>query len=135
MTTGWSRTRSWDADASNIGAARHFVDLELSSHGLEAVVPDARLVVSELVTNAVRHAGSRFSVTVDVTDGVVLLRVTDPSSTLPFPVHATPLMDSGRGLIIVAELAEDWGVTLEPQGGKSVWAHIATPAHPDGHAG
>ena len=135
MTTGWSRTRSWDADASNISEARHFVAFELSAHGLEDVVPDARLVVSELVTNAVRHAGSRFSVTVDVTDGVVLLRVTDPSSTLPVLVHATPLMDNGRGLVIVAELSQDWGVTLEPQGGKSVWAHILTPAHPDGHGG
>lgn len=132
MTTGWSQTRTWDADATNVAAARHFVALELSVHGLDDAVPDACLVVSELVTNAVRHAGSRFSVTVDVTDRALLLSVTDPSSTLPTPMHATPLHDSGRGLRIVAELSANWGVTPGADGGKSVWALIASPAHPDG---
>ena len=131
MTTGWSRTTTWDADAANIAAARQFVALELADHGLDDAVPDARLVVSELATNAVRHAGSRFTVTVDVTGGAVLVTVTDPSSALPFPVHASPLHDSGRGLGIVAELSARWGVTPEPHGGKSVWALIA-PALPDG---
>ena len=132
MTTGWSRTRTWDADASNIAAARHFVALQLATHGVDDAIPDARLVVSELATNAVRHAGSRFTVTVDVTDGAVLVSVTDPSSALPSPVHATSLHDSGRGLGIVAELSANWGVTPEPHGGKSVWALIAAPAHLDG---
>jgi anti-sigma regulatory factor (Ser/Thr protein kinase) len=131
VTTGWSRTRTWDADASNIAAARHFVALQLAVHGLDDAVPDARLVVSELATNAVRHAGSRFTVTVDVTGGAVLVTVSDPSSALPFPVQASPLHDSGRGLGIVAELSASWGVTPEPHGGKSVWALIA-PALPDG---
>ena len=133
MTSGFlTRTMTWDAEASNIAEARRFVADELVAHGLDDAVPDARLVVSELATNAVRHAGSRFSVSVDVMGADVTITVTDPSSTLPTLLHATSLHDNGRGLAIVAELSSSWGVTPEPHGGKSVWALIVTPAHRDG---
>jgi len=127
----WSHETRFSAEPTSAAQARAFVSQHLLGHGMPHLVDDIELVVSELATNAVRHAGSRFTVTVDVTGGAVLVTVSDPSSALPFPVQASPLHDSGRGLGIVAELSASWGVTPEPHGGKSVWALIA-PALPDG---
>ena len=83
MTAGRSHTHTWNAATTNVADARDFVALRLAEHGLDSAVPDARLVVSELATNAVRHAGTRFTLTLLIQDGSVLLTVTDPSSTWP----------------------------------------------------
>jgi anti-sigma regulatory factor (Ser/Thr protein kinase) len=162
VAAGWSHTHTWNASATNVADARDFVALRLAEHGLDSTVPDARLVVSELATNAIRHAGTRFTLTVLVQHGSVLLTVTDPSETWP-ALAADPLLaadmsladgagvvdgvgvvngvaavagvglaEGGRGLGIVAALSSSWGVTPEPHGGKSVWAVITTPDHPDG---
>jgi len=156
VTAGRSHTHTWSAATTNVADARDFVALRLAEHGLDIAVPDARLVVSELATNAIRHAGTRFTLTLLVQDGSVLLTVTDPSETWP-ALAADPLLaadlspadgvgvvdgvglvdgvslaEGGRGLGIVAALSSSWGVTPEPHGGKSVWAVITTPGHPDG---
>ena len=72
------------------------------------------------------HAGTGFTVTVDVEDDTVLLRVADGSAHLPVVGELGLERAHGRGLGIVAALSDAWGVTPEPGGGKSVWASIPT---------
>jgi anti-sigma regulatory factor (Ser/Thr protein kinase) len=127
VTSHRSRSRAWAGDVTHVAEARHFVAGHLAAHGCEDVVPDAALIVSELATNALVHAGTGFSVTVDVGDDAVLLRVADGSAHLPVPGEFGLAEPGGRGLGIVAALAETWGVTPEPDGGKSVWATLPRP--------
>ena len=126
MTSDLSGTRTWTADVAHIADARRFVSEHLTTHGCEDVVPDARLIVSELVTNALVHAGTGFKVTVEVGDDAVLLRVADGSAHAPVLGELGLAETGGRGLGIVAALADAWGVTPEPDGGKSVWATLST---------
>ena len=129
VTAARTLTRSWDADAAHIAEARRFVTTELTAHGHAPAAPIAILVVSELATNAIVHAGGPFRVTLDIRHDSVLLTVTDTSPRLPVQRVAMAHQDRGRGLGIVAAVSEAWGVTTEPDGGKSVWASIPTSQH------
>ena len=109
--------------------ARDFVATHLLSNRLPALVDDARLVASELATNAVRHAGTSFTLSVAGGDGGITLRVRDGSRSLPSLALGPPgiLATNGRGLMLVAALSVAWGVSLEAEGGKSVWARLGAP--------
>ncbi len=106
--------------------AAHLARWELS-----AVLDDVVLATDELFANAVRHASTDPADTI----GVVLecsgqeLRVTlaDPSPVLPLPRVVGSESESGRGLSIIAALADDWGTDPpEPGGvGKRVWFSLA----------
>ncbi|WP_079197269.1 ATP-binding protein [Streptomyces sp. CB03911] len=87
----------------------------------------AVLLVSELVTNAHRHAGGPADLELHPVPGGVLVRVSDASSRLP--VRREPGADGGFGMHLLARLSESWGVEPFP-GGKSVWARLAP--RPDG---
>jgi serine/threonine-protein kinase RsbW len=94
------------------------------------VADDVALVVSELVTNAVRHASplpsGDLEVAWDVGDGMVELRVTDGGGdNAPVPRPAGPQDATGRGLTIVSKLASAWGVE-DAAGATTVWALVAT---------
>lgn len=97
--------------------------------------PDAALVLSELVTNAVQHTRSE-SIRVDIDlhdDGRLRLVVVD---TAPGPVEprvAAPGDGSGRGLRIVDQVASDWGVEVGAST-KAVWAELV-PRHDVDHGG
>ena len=81
----------------------------------------ASLVVTELATNAMLHAGGLVSVRIWYDDDRLRLEVVDASGTLPEP--GTPGNMSGRGLQIVSALADTWGSVPRP-GGKVVWAEL-----------
>ncbi|QFR02322.1 ATP-binding protein [Streptomyces phaeolivaceus] len=110
---------------------RRTVAAHLARWELSAILDDAVLATDELFANAVRHASTDPADTV----GVVLecsgreLRVTlaDPSPAPPRPRAATPLAESGRGLSLVAALADDWGTDPPEPGdaGKRVWFSLA----------
>jgi anti-sigma regulatory factor (Ser/Thr protein kinase) len=87
----------------------------------------AALLVTELVTNAVLHARTAIVLAVDCTPGRVLIRVADESAALPR--HRTYGADAstGRGIVLVDELATSWGVERSPHG-KEVWCEIDFPA-------
>ncbi len=82
----------------------------------------ALLLTSELVTNAIRHARTRFEVEVEQVDGRLLrVSVADASPDWPKVVVAPPEAQSGRGLFFVDQYASTWGVDPTPEGGKRVW--------------
>ena len=85
---------------------------------------DVQLVVSELATNAVIHAGTPFSVSISSDDSVIRIAVSDWSVTAPVMRDAAPRAVSGRGLRLVAAVADDWGVERGPDG-KTVWAELS----------
>jgi anti-sigma regulatory factor (Ser/Thr protein kinase) len=92
-------------------------------------VDTAALLVSEVVTNAILHARSTVTLTVDVADDVVRITVRDGSPVQP-RVHAfAPTSATGRGLLLLDRLAKRWGVETDPvTGGKVVWFEVGEPS-------
>lgn len=125
---------------SSVGLARLRVCRHLAVCGHETgseAADAALLVVSELVTNAVRHGPVlEREVEIAVTalyDGSCLVEVCDESTTVPRPRPTNRGQDgheeSGRGLCLVGALSEAWGVARHRDGrGKTVWALLPSPA-------
>ena len=91
---------------------------------------DLRLITSELVTNAVQHARTRFQVKLIRDGDIFRLSVTDQSASTPTrDQEPDSLMQHGRGLVIVEALATSWGIQTV-NGGKSIWATLnCAPAY------
>ena len=117
------QTRSFSGESSNIGEARCFVIDTLNAWGLEQLVDDGSIVVSELVTNAIIHAESDFAVSVSSHGDAVRLSVRDDSPVAPVMRSPLPVAISGRGLRIVTALAQRWGTDLVGDG-KVVWVEL-----------
>jgi anti-sigma regulatory factor (Ser/Thr protein kinase) len=111
-------------------AARDLVSRALMDWRLSQQIPDACLVVSELVTNAMIHAGTGIDVTLAEHRRSVRVAVRDHSHALPVERHGRS-DEHGRGLGIVAELASSWGVLPHSDGGKVVWAVFDAVARPE----
>ena len=113
---------------TSVRTGRHFVRDTLLEWGLARLVEDAELGVSELVANAVRYAGTE--VLIRLAAGTeVTITVIDQDPALHRPLHGAQdelLAESGRGLQIVAAVADDWGIEARA-GGKSVWFSLALP--------
>lgn len=122
MRDHWSHQADWPALPENVSAARYFVAERLRSHGLDTLVGDTRLVVSELATNAVVHARTPFTVMLSGTVSTVTISVTDGSrSEFAPPTPAVLSAVKGRGLYMVGVYSQEWGIT-PTQSGKTVWA-------------
>ncbi|MGH9105815.1 MAG: MEDS domain-containing protein [Acidimicrobiales bacterium] len=103
--------------------ARHFVQDRLGEWGAEAYAADAALVVTELATNAITHAGTEFRVVLSLAPGSVRISVADGNGTEPGLHEFSSGGNSGRGLGIVSAVAARWGT--EPlAAGKAVWAEL-----------
>jgi anti-sigma regulatory factor (Ser/Thr protein kinase) len=108
--------------AEEIVSARHFVEETLGAAGVhDDVIAAAELVVDEFALNAVRHAGTFFSVSVEEAAGAVRIAVRDDSNVFPEVREHVVLSISGRGLSIVGSTAEEWGAQSLGLG-KEVWA-------------
>jgi anti-sigma regulatory factor (Ser/Thr protein kinase) len=115
--------------------ARHFTRSTLRGWGLEVLVEDASVVVTELLSNAVRHglASPRDASGAPQLLGLGLLRrgatvlcaISDPGADLPVLREPDGLTESGRGLFIVGALSESWGWTPHHRAGKAVWALLS----------
>jgi two-component sensor histidine kinase len=97
-----------------------------------AVIDEAEIVISELVSNAIRHArplaDGNLRIHWKVKAGVVEVEVTDGGGdSTPRPAPRTIWAPSGRGLRIVRSLAHEWGVT-EDRTGSTVWASLGGPS-------
>lgn len=127
-TSSWTHHVTLPGEALSVLRARRFVCFHLAEHRLLYLLEDVRLVTSELAANAVRHAQTSFTVTLQQIDkaqpdnGYVLLTVHDGSPSPPVHMTSGVLDTSGRGVSIIDLVSQDWGVTHETGGGKSVWA-------------
>lgn len=115
-----------DADPREVGRARRLVREQLALWGLSEVAETVELLVSEVVTNGVRHAhGHRVELRL-VRSEALLCEVVDDDHALPTLLSAGPGDEAGRGLRVVDALAREWG-TSRTGGGKTVWFDVALP--------
>jgi anti-sigma regulatory factor (Ser/Thr protein kinase) len=116
---------SWVAEAAAVPAARHLVRSSLRERGLEALVGDAELLVSELVGNVVLHVGGRVEVVATTGEDEVLVEVTDESTVSPQLRVFSRTSSTGRGMRLVHSLAVEHGVRSSGSG-KTVWVRVTT---------
>ena len=113
-------------EPSSVPAARRFVR-QAMSRGPPELVEVAELLVTELVSNAVKHACTPLTLRVEhQASGDVRLHVHDGSTTLPMPNERPLGRSHGYGLQLVDALATEWGTTIDLGHGKSVWCLIRT---------
>lgn len=110
-----------------IAPTRAAVREHLSACGVEQTA-DAELMVSELVGNAIVHAGTDISVTVRCTQERATVEVHDGSSVMPEVRGHEPMRPGGHGLRIVEALALRWGVEQSAGHGKTVWFEVLPAA-------
>ncbi|MET0729464.1 MAG: ATP-binding protein [Acidimicrobiales bacterium] len=111
---------TFPGEPASVRAARSLVATALPDLG-EEQVESLQLMVSELATNAVRHADAPFQVSIRRADSGLRVEVFDEGPGTPVKGSPDPTMPSGRGLIIVDALADSWGVDQHPREGKTVW--------------
>jgi serine phosphatase RsbU (regulator of sigma subunit) len=114
------------SDLRSVRRARTLVGPALRTWGLDELVPTAQLLVSELVTNAVRYATGKIGLQL-VCEGSLFCEVHDDSAALPRLRRISDSDDErGRGLRVVSQLASRWG-TRRTATGKVVWAELPLP--------
>ena len=105
-------------------AVRQFLRETLATWKLDGFGEVTELLTSELVTNVVLHVGQPMTVrAIRERPDLFRIEVTDPSEVAPELQHAAPSDERGRGIAIVAAMADDWG-TRFTDGGKTVWFTI-----------
>ena len=105
-------------------AARIAVSDVLLRWGRGDLIDSVALVTTELVANAIMHARTELSLSIEPADAGVKVAVTDGSQALPRWTPSSPTATSGRGLLLVERLSRSWGVEPLPGGGKVVWAQV-----------
>jgi hypothetical protein len=123
---------SWTlpAELTSASQARCLIREPLWRWGLNELVPTTELLVSELVTNAIRYATGQVTLRM-VLEGSLVCEVLDGSAALPRLRHAGRDEECGRGLEVVSQLSQRWGARRTPQG-KIVWCELALPPAPEG---
>ena len=133
---GWAcppriATRALGAQAGSVRAARDFTVATLRRWGTAHSSQDIAIVVSEMVTNALRHAlpgpgdtGPRRPVRLGLLQQGpwVLCAVADPGTAVPVPRTPGSLAEAGRGLQMICAFSDLWGYTTPGEAGKVVWA-------------
>ncbi|MCX4821179.1 SpoIIE family protein phosphatase [Streptomyces sp. NBC_01142] len=114
------------AEPVAVGHARDLATGQLHKWGLEELSFSTELVVSELVTNAVRHAEGPLRLRL-IRDRTLLCEVADTGHTSPHLRHSAEDDEGGRGLFIVAQLVHRWGTRYTPSG-KTIWTEQAFPS-------
>ncbi|MFD7442481.1 SpoIIE family protein phosphatase [Streptomyces sp. NPDC059909] len=125
---GDHQVATWEVDADPVEVARTraSVSEQLTTWGLEELDFTTELVVSELVTNAIRYGRPPIQLRL-IHDRTLICEVADAGSTTPHLRRARVFDEGGRGLFLVAQLAEHWG-TRHARRGKTVWAECALGA-------
>jgi PAS domain S-box-containing protein len=113
---------SWDlpADPAIVSHARALAVSQLEQWGLDELTPTTELIVSELVTNAIRHASGPYRLKL-IRHQVLVCEVSDTSNSFPRMRYALTTDEGGRGLYLVAQLARRWGTRFTTDG-KLTWA-------------
>ena len=119
--------QAWDlpADVTVVAEARRLATAQLEAWGLEEAGFVTELVVSELVTNAIRYGADPIQLRL-IHDRTLICEVSDGNSTSPHLRRARIYDEGGRGLLLVAQLTTSWG-TRHTATGKTIWAEQALP--------
>jgi anti-sigma regulatory factor (Ser/Thr protein kinase) len=118
---------AWEfpADGRIVSDARARVAERLAGWGLDELVFTTELIVSELLTNAIRYAGGPVSVRL-IRDQRLVCEVSDPSETQPHLRRARLTDEGGRGLFLIAQLTHRWG-SRYTAAGKTIWTEQLLP--------
>ncbi|MFG2467222.1 SpoIIE family protein phosphatase [Streptomyces canus] len=119
---GADRVATWDVepDPAHVAATRQAATEQLAAWGLEEASFVTELVVSELVTNAIRYGEPPIQLRL-IRDRTLICEVSDGSSTSPHLRRAHAFDEGGRGLLLVAQLTQRWG-SRQTGSGKTIWA-------------
>jgi anti-sigma regulatory factor (Ser/Thr protein kinase) len=123
-----AKVRTWQLppDPAAVARARKMAGEQLAEWGLTEVEFATELIVSELVTNALRYGGAPIELRL-IRDSTLICEVSDGSNTAPHLRRARVFDEGGRGLLLVAQLAERWG-SRQTATGKTIWAEQPLPA-------
>ncbi|MFJ8648262.1 SpoIIE family protein phosphatase [Streptomyces sp. NPDC093546] len=121
----------WDVprDPSAVAPVRAACARRLAEWGLEEIGFATELVLSELITNAIRYGAEPITVRL-LRDRTLICEVSDASSTSPHPRRAKTTDEGGRGLFLVARYTERWGTRYTPAG-KVIWAELSLQGAPE----
>ncbi|PAZ15155.1 PAS sensor protein [Streptomyces sp. SA15] len=119
---GADRVATWDVepDPAHVAATRQAATEQLTAWGLDEAAFVTELVVSELVTNAIRYGEPPIQLRL-IRDRALICEVSDGSSTSPHLRRAHAFDEGGRGLLLVAQLTQRWG-SRQTGNGKTIWA-------------
>jgi anti-sigma regulatory factor (Ser/Thr protein kinase) len=113
------------SDPAAVGEVRASVTRQLTEWGLDDLAFATELMLSELVTNAIRYGTGPIKVRM-LRDRSLICEVFDGSNTSPHLRYAASTDEGGRGLFLVAQLAERWGTRYTPAG-KVIWTEQPLP--------
>ncbi len=109
-------------EPTEVARSRHVVGAVLAHHGCDGAREAVELLVTELVANAVEHAAHEVRLQVLLDHDQLRVEVADDGEGRPAVQAPDPLVEGGRGLRIVQQLAVEWGVAVAAGRGKVVWA-------------
>jgi anti-sigma regulatory factor (Ser/Thr protein kinase) len=127
ISTGAESSSDLERDLGGqwVGRLRSICAAKLSTWGLTPLVDDAKLLLSELVTNALRYGeGGEIEFRLVITPRGLLIAVDDGSAVRPQLSDVGTAGETGRGLLLVAALAGDWGVSPD---GTTTWCTLHLP--------
>ncbi|WP_435270690.1 SpoIIE family protein phosphatase [Streptomyces sp. 1222.5] len=124
---GADRVAQWQvpSEPAAVSEVRASVTRQLADWGLEELAFTTELILSELVTNAIRYGRAPIGVRL-LRDRTLICEVSDRSTTSPHLRYAASTDEGGRGLFLVAQLADRWGTRYTPEG-KIIWAEQPLP--------
>ncbi|MFJ6563038.1 SpoIIE family protein phosphatase [Streptomyces sp. NPDC091412] len=127
-----TQVAAWDVprDPAAVRRVRDGAGRRLEVWGLEEIAFTTELIISELITNAIRYGTEPIRLRL-LRDRTLICEVADGSSTSPHLRRATATDEGGRGLFLVAQFAQRWGTRYTPRG-KIIWTEQALPGAPDG---
>ncbi|WP_255945153.1 SpoIIE family protein phosphatase [Streptomyces odontomachi] len=121
------RVRTWQlpSDPAAVARARRTAVEQVTDWGLGELIFSIELIVSELVTNAIRYGHTPIQLRLIRADALIC-EVSDGNIAAPHLRRARTFDETGRGLLLVAQVAERWGTRQTPTG-KTIWAELPLP--------
>ncbi|MGI5424218.1 SpoIIE family protein phosphatase [Streptomyces sp. CA-179760] len=119
LDAGQVHTWQLPPDPAAVARARKLAGGQLAAWGLTEAAFTTELIVSELVTNALRYGGAPIELRL-IRDSTLICEVSDGSNTAPHLRRARVFDEGGRGLLLVAQLSDRWGTRQTPTG-KTIW--------------
>ncbi|WP_329372174.1 SpoIIE family protein phosphatase [Streptomyces sp. NBC_01483] len=127
---GAEQVATWDlsTDPAMVAEARKAATQQLTAWGLDELAFTTELVVSELVTNAIRYSSGPVRLRL-ITEQALICEVSDGSATAPHLRHPKTTDEGGRGLFLISQFTRRWGTRYTPEG-KVIWAEQSLTPQP-----